>query len=615
MKRSFKNLINVLLIVVILIFTIFTVYHVKESSANSNGNNNFSNNNVMPSMPNNDNNGANSNSNNGENSTENKENTPPEKPNDSFSNSEGNTNGSNSSENNNSSTSGNTPPQKPDDNTSNQNGNMPNIMNNNGMKEESNNKISVFYYVIFITEGALISGLLVYLIMSNFNKKSIKETFVNKDKIIISILSVIILTSTITCIDIKLVNLKSNNTNSNNLQSVTYKGETEITSDKTVDGQSYSSKKADSNAILVSDGATVKLSNIKVNKTGDSNGGDNTSFYGMNSAVLAKDKSVLTITNATITTNANGANGVFSYDGSATTNNSSSDGTTVNISDSTITTKKDNSGGIMTTGGGITNATNLTVTTSGTSSAAIRTDRGGGKVIVNKGTYKTTGKGSPAIYSTADVSVSNAKLISNASEGVVIEGKNSVKLDNVTLTDTNNELNGKSTTYKNIFLYQSMSGDASSGTAEFIAKNSKITTNKGDFIYVTNTSSNITLENNELVNNDSEGNFIRIQKDSWGNSGSNGGSVTLTLTNQKANGNIVVDSISSLNMNLENASYYEGAINKDNTAKSIIIKLDKNSKIKLTSDSYITSLDNADTTNSNIDFNGYKLYVNNVSIN
>ena len=601
MKRSFKNLINVLGIIVVLAFTIFTVYYVKESSANnSNENNNFSSNEMPPSMSGGDNNGTGSNSNNGENSTENKENTPPEKPDSSSSNSEGNT-----------------VPEKRDDNTSNQNGNMPNMMNNNGMKEESSNKISCLYYVIFITEGALISGLLVYLVMSKFNKKSIKETFVNKDKIIISILSVIILTSTITCINTKLVNLKSNNTNtnSNNLQSVTYKGETEITSDETIDKQSYSSNETDSNAILVSDGATVKLSNIKVNKTGDSNGGDNTSFYGMNSAVLAKDKSVLTIENATITTNANGANGVFSYGGSATTNNSSSDGTTVNISDSTITTKKDNSGGIMTTGGGITNATNLTVTTSGTSSAAIRTDRGGGKVTVNKGTYKTTGKGSPAIYSTADVSVSNAKLISNASEGVVIEGKNSVKLDNVTLTDTNNELNGKSTTYKNIFIYQSMSGDASSGTAEFIAKNSKITTNKGDFIYVTNTSSNITLENNELINNDSDGNFIRIQKDSWGNSGSNGGSVTLTLTNQKANGNIVVDSISSLNMNIKDASYYEGAINKDNTAKSISIKLDKTSKIKLTSDSYITSLDNADTTNSNIDFNGYKLYVNGKLIN
>ena len=51
------------------------------------------------------------------------------------------------------------------------------------------------------------------------------------------------------------------------------------------------------------------------------------------------------------------------------------------------------------------NATNLTIKTSGTSSAAIRSDRGGGTVVVNKGTYKTTGKGSPAVYSTADISV------------------------------------------------------------------------------------------------------------------------------------------------------------------------------------------------------------------
>lgn len=38
-------------------------------------------------------------------------------------------------------------------------------------------------------------------------------------------------------------------------------------------------------------------------------------------------------------------------------------------------------------------------------------------------------------------------------------------------------------------------------------------------------------------------------------------------------------------------------------------------KIKLTGDSYITSLEDDDTTYSNIDFNGYKLYVNGVAIN
>lgn len=45
------------------------------------------------------------------------------------------------------------------------------------------------------------------------------------------------------------------------------------------------------------------------------------------------------------------------------------------------------------------------------------------------------------------------------------------------------------------------------------------------------------------------------------------------------------------------------------------LKLDKNSKIKLTSNTYVTSLEDADTTYSNIDLNGYKLYVNGVEIN
>ena len=267
----------------------------------------------------------------------------------------------------------------------------------------------------------------------------------------------------------------------------------------------------------------------------------------------------------------------------------------------------------MTTGGGIMNATNLTINTAGTSSAAIRSDRGGGIVTVDKGTYKTTGKGSPTIYSTADITVKNAKLISTASEGVVIEGKNSVTLENVELTDTNNTLNGQSTTYKNIFLYQSMSGDAANGEAIFTSKNSTITTNKGDSFYVTNTTATINLENNKIINNDSSGNFLRIQKDSWGNSGSNGGIVTLNLINQEANGNIVVDSISKLNMKLSNGSLFKGSINNNNEGEVSLI-LDKTSSIILTGNTYVKSLVNDDSTNSNINLNGYKLYVNGVEL-
>ena len=424
-----------------------------------------------------------------------------------------------------------------------------------------------------------------------------------------------VLVTTIVVLWYLIISNNNSNINGNNLPRMnntssvtTYSSVKKITSNENINSGNYISKTKDENAILVSGNIKSTLSNITVTKTGDSDGGDNTSFYGTNSAIIAKDKATLNIKNAKITTNATGANGVFSYGGSATTNNSTSDNTTINISDSTIKTTKDNSGGIMITGGGIMNAINLNIRTAGTSSAAIRSDRGGGTVTVNKGTYQTSGKGSPVIYSTANITVKNATLVSTASEGVVIEGKNSVNLENVKLTDTNNTLNGQSTTYKNIFLYQSMSGDAANGNAVFTSSNSTIITNKGDSFYITNTTATINLKNNTIINNDSTANFLRIQKDSWGNSGSNGGTVILNLTNQKVNGNIVVDSISKLTMNLTNNSSFIGLINENNEGEVSLV-LDKTSTITLTGDTYVKSLSNADSTNSNINLNGYKLYV------
>lgn len=505
-------------------------------------------------------------------------------------------------------------PEKPSENDNKQN-------SENVMMPSTNASASITlpYYIVFGILSVVISCVVIYLVMSKLNSKTKNETFYSKDRVIIYILSVVIVSSILTYFDSFITNkyfITSTNSSfkpSNNMNSnISYSSVTEIKEDTQIDSGNYVSSNSDENAILVTS-ATATLNNIVVDKTGSSDGGDATSFYGNNSAILAKDKAILNIDNATITTDATGANGVFSYGGSATTNNSTSDGTTININNSKITTSKDNSGGIMTTGGGITNAYNLDITTSGTSSAAIRSDRGGGTVYVDKGTYKTTGKGSPAIYSTADITVKNASLISTASEGIVIEGMNKVTIENVELTDTNNVLNGQSTTYKNIFLYQSMSGDAADGESVFTSKDSSITTNNGDTFYITNTTATINLENNTIINNDKSGNFLRAQSDSWGNSNSNGGNVTVNLTNQEVSGNIVIDKISTLSMNM-NSSYYEGTINTDNTAKEINLVLDSNSKIKLTGDSYVTSLENADKTNSNIDFNGYKLYVNGVLV-
>lgn len=519
----------------------------------------------------------------------------------------------------------NTPPDKPEgdmmdsnDSTSNNKLNMEPGNAPMEMPNEQTCQITWEFYLVFGVISLGISLIICLMVMTGCYRISLKELFTNIDKVIILVLTLIILTTIFTyslgLITNKFFLSSNDNKITMNDNNVSYSAKYETLKDDDLSDETYESNTKDENTILVNGDVDVNMNNITVNKSGDSDGGDNTSFYGINSAILAKSGAIVIIKNSTINTNATGANGVFSYGGSSTTNSSSNDGTTVTISDSTITTTKDNSGGIMTTGGGIMNAYNLIINTSGISSAAIRTDRGGGKVNVDGGTYTTTGQGSPIIYSTADIIVSNAKLIAKASEGVVIEGKNSVTLNNVTLTDTNNKLNGKSTTYKNIFLYQSMSGDASNGTSSFTSKNSKITTNKGDTFYVTNTTAVINLENNTITNNDKSGAFLRIKKDSWGNSGSNGGNVTLKATNQLINGDIVIDSISTLTMNLKNSNF-TGKINKSNSAKSIDLNIDKDTKIKLTGNSYVTSFTNEDASNSNIDFNGYKLYVKGKAIN
>ena len=239
----------------------------------------------------------------------------------------------------------------------------------------------------------------------------------------------------------------------------------------------------DSSHAITADGEEASWSNTAVVKTGDSGQGDEADFYGDNAAVFAANGGTLSLTNMVVETNGTHANAVFSY----------GEGTTVNVSDSYIETSGNCSGGLMTTGGGTMNAENLTIHTSGNSSAAIRSDRGGGTVTVTGGSYTTSGTGSPVIYSTADITVNNAVMESTASQGVVVEGKNSVTLNDVELTADNNTKNSdKSDYYQAVMIYQSMSGDADEGTSSFTMKGGRLTNANGDIFFVNNTAPPLT---------------------------------------------------------------------------------------------------------------------------
>lgn len=361
---------------------------------------------------------------------------------------------------------------------------------------------------------------------------------------------------------------------------------------------SFSSENDDENA-LRADGVTVSLADCTITKTGSSSNTENGDFYGMNAALLAENGAQVTVTGGEVSTSATNGNGIFSY----------GSGTVVNVSGTKIRTAERNSGGIQTTGGGKMNAEDLDVQTEGNSSAAIRSDRGGGTVNVKGGKYVTNGTGSPAIYSTADISVSDAVLTANNSEGIVVEGKNSVKLADCTLSGKmQGTYNNDSENIQCIMIYQSMSGDADVGEAYFEANGGEIISLAGDMFYVTNTSCEIKLSGVKF--NMADGVFLRAVGNSssrgWGKSGENGGDVKMTLTDQTVEGDIVVDEISSLDLDMS-GSVLTGAINADNSGGNISVFLDENSTWNLTSDCYVSSFE-GDI--SNINAGEFHLYVN-----
>lgn len=380
-----------------------------------------------------------------------------------------------------------------------------------------------------------------------------------------------------------------------------------LTEDEVVRSETYTSKGDDENALRVS-GASVSLEDVQVHKQGGaSSNTENGDFYGMNAALLATDGALLTISKAEISSDAPNGNGVFSY----------GEGTVISINKSSIETLGDNSGGLQTTGGATMNAVDVKVSTAGSSSAAIRSDRGGGTVNVIGGSYRSSGLNSPAVYSTADITVMNAELTAENSEALVIEGKNAIKLLDCQVSGQMSSTQGASSdeNVHNVMIYQSMSGDAEIGTSEFSAQGGRITSQNGDMFYVTNTHCLMTLDGVELIDeSESGGLLLRVCGNSgrrgWGVAGANGGQVELLAKHQHLAGDVQVDSVSTLSLQLTEGSVLTGAINiVENAAggeavpDNVSVSIAEGCAWNLTGDCTISSLENAGT----INFNGHTI--------
>ena len=372
-----------------------------------------------------------------------------------------------------------------------------------------------------------------------------------------------------------------------------YTAVNEYTEDTTVSGETLESTGTDENAALISSGASVTLDNDTITRTSDSStGGDNSSFYGVGAAVLATDGTAY-VKDGSVTTDAAGGAGLFAY----------GDGT-VYASGTTVKTTQDTSGGVHVAGGGTLYGWNLDVETNGESSAAIRSDRGGGTMVIDGGNYVSNGVGSPAIYSTADIAVSNASLTANGSEAVCIEGLNSIHLYDCDLTGNMSDLDQNDNTWT-VILYQSMSGDSEVGNSTFQMDGGSLTSENGGVFYTTNTESTITLSNVDINYNDDNEFFLQCTGNTnqrgWGQSGANGADCHFTGISQDMQGNVIWDSISDLDFYLTEGSSLTGAVVDDETYAGeggdgyCNVYVSSDSTWTVTGDSTVSSLENEGT--------------------
>ena len=484
-----------------------------------------------------------------------------------------------------------------------QNSNQPGQMNQN---TSSNQSLSALQIVIISVSVLVFMLAITYLIMSKFGSKTLAETFYGAKPTAIYAVVNVVGTILLVCALVLSSNalLFNNTTPTNNTSQITTEGVVDVSDSQELSNKTLSATSSDESAIVVNDGGSLNATGLTISKSGDSSNTENSEFYGLNAAVLVQKGSEATIKDTTIKTSATGANAIFSTGENAT----------LNVSNTKITTTGDSSRGLDATYGGTINANKVTIITSGQHCAAVATDRGEGTVTVKNSTLNTNGKGSPCVYSTGTISVSDSKGMATNSSCAVIEGKNSITLNNTKLTSYGIGRVDDGIDNCGVMIYQSMSGDASEGTGTFSATDSTLTISKKSKVYetspmffITNTDAVINLENTKLNYGSNQLVTVSGNDGEWGSQGSNGGNLTLNATNQILNGNISVDNISTASFILK-SSTLTSTINSENNAKEVNLSLDSSSKWVVTGDSYVTTLTLENNDLSLIEDNGHTIY-------
>lgn len=346
----------------------------------------------------------------------------------------------------------------------------------------------------------------------------------------------------------------------------------------------------DQSIVLAQNLSSVTLSQSILDKTGDSTDFEQTSKEGINAAVLGAPGSTLNLLGSIINTNAVGAPAIAVNGENATASVTDCDVTASSGSSPLFMTL--NKGQMHMAGG---------LQRSYLDSSPIYFTGADSSLSADSQVVQTSADGSPIVYGAGTFAGNLISATSTAAPIAQMLPGSSTSFSSSTLNtggfDSTSGMEGA-------FLFQNPDGATERKSASLSLDGCSIlftgaAAHPGAAaFYASGTDAEITLSGNMEVRG--FGTLLSAAD----------AKISLNASAQTMYGNAAGDDKSEISITLTNGSGLGGSINADQTLKKASLHIDASSMFALSQDTYLTEFENADASNSNIQTNGFHIYVN-----
>ncbi len=345
----------------------------------------------------------------------------------------------------------------------------------------------------------------------------------------------------------------------------------------------------DQSAILALEPASLTIDQVTISKTGSSSVVENAAKYGLNAAILAAPGANVNLLGTAVNADGTGAGAVAANGQNAS----------VSLNDARVQTRGEESPVCLAAYQGSMRVFGGLIYSYSTHSPAFLV-RSASTIEADSATVQTDGPSSAILRA-------SGTFVGNALDALSTQGAFGQIEPGAQVTLTNSHLSGggvqADTGLEGMFIFDNQVGTAKTDPAVLNLDNSSVYLNADEpnfeipIFHVSGASAIIRLTSNTFSGMPTIG---QVEN----------GSLSIECTTQDLYGRIVGDATSTITLNLMGGSEMAGSLNSDQACPNVTLNMEAGTTLTLTADTYLTALNNQDATNSNIDPNGYHLYVN-----